>query len=113
MEKLFERLKEYLGMDTEIPFAEFSTYYQSLIGELNQNYQDLDRDGCLKARYICSIVQANAEARAKTSKTNAKAFKKMSAKTNFWADAINFRLLKEGMSQGEIDQAMEDFNSAM
>lgn len=113
MEKLFEKLTEYLHMDTEIPFEEFSAYYQSVIETLNRDFQDLDRESCLKARYICSILQANAELRAKESKAHAKPFKKMEKKTGFWAEAIAYRLLKEGMTQAEMDQATEKINDSI
>jgi len=111
MEQLFSRLKEYLHMDTEIPFEEFSGYYKEVIGKLNGEFNELDRRACLQARYICAIVQANADSRAKRSKVNAKAYKKIAAKCAFWLDAINYRLLKEGMSQAEIEQAIEAINA--
>jgi len=104
MDKLFEQLKEYLHMETEISFEEFSQYYKSLIECLNTTFEDMDQDTRLKARYACSIVQANADSRVKREKKNAKAYKKMSAKTAFWMNAINYRLLKDGMTQAEIDQ---------
>jgi len=110
LDKLLEKLKEYLHMETEIPFEEFSQYYQKLIAELNLTFNDLDNDARVKALYICSIVQSNAEARAKESKVNAKAFKKMSAKSGFWADAIKFNLGKSGMSPEEIEKATEEIN---
>ena len=113
MEALFEKLKEYLHMDTEIPFEEFSAYYRSLMDILNGQYQSLGREDCLQARYICSIVQANADSRTKQSKTNAKVYKKMSGKCSFWADAIAYRLRQEGMSQGEIDQATQELNDSI
>ncbi|AFQ43090.1 hypothetical protein [Desulfosporosinus meridiei] len=111
MDKLLEKLKEYLHMDTEIPFEEFSEYYRTLIAELNQTFGDLDKDARVKALYICSIVQSNAEARAKESKANAKAYKKISAKCAFWSDAIKFNLGKDGMSLEEIEQATEEINT--
>lgn len=110
MDKLLEKLKEYLHMETEIPFDEFSEYYRTLIEELNQKFNDLNNDDRVKALYICSIVQSNADARAKESKVNAKAFKKMSAKCAFWADAIKFNLGKDGMSPEEIEKATEEIN---
>lgn len=113
MEKLFEKLKEYLHMETEIPFEEFSEYYKELINELNTTFESLDKDQRLKARYICSIVQANAEARAKRNKTKAKLYRKISTKCTFWSDAINFHLLKDGLSQQEIDAATETINEAI
>lgn len=113
MEKLLEKLKEYLHMETEIPFDEFSEYYRILISELNQTFNDLDKEGRVQALYICSIVQSNADARAKASKVNAKAFKKMSAKCAFWADAIKFNLGKDGMSAEEIEKASEEINTSI
>ena len=113
MDKLLEKLKEYLHMETEIPFEEFSEYYRNLIAELNQTFNDLDRENRLKALYICSIVQSNAEARAKESKVNAKTFKKISAKCAFWTDAIKFNLGKDGMSPEEIEHATEELNNSI
>lgn len=113
MEDFLQKLKTYLHMEEELPLDEFSNYYKDLITRLNSTFEDMDHDACIKARYICSIVQANADSRAKQSKTTAKAFKKISTKCSFWADAINFRLIKEGMSQSEIDQAIEKINEAM
>ena len=113
MEKLFEKMKEYLHMDTEIPYGEFSEYYKSLIDTLNTTFEDLDQDMRIKARYICSIVQANAESRGQRSKTNTKAYKKINAKCAFWTDAINFRLIKDGMTQADIDKAVEAINDSI
>ena len=113
MDKLLEKLKEYLKMETEIPFEEFSEYYRSLIDELNRSFNDLDKDARVKALYICSIVQSNAEARAKESKATAKTFKKISTKCAFWTDAIKFNLGKDGMSPQEIEQATEEINSSI
>ncbi len=113
MDKLLETLKEYLHMDTEIPFEDFSEYYRNLIAELTQTFSDLDKEARLKALYICSIVQSNADARAKESKVNAKMFKKMSAKCAFWTDAIKFNLGKDGMSPEEIELATEEINSGI
>lgn len=111
MDKLLEKLKEYLHMETEIPFEEFSEYYHNLIAELNLRFNDLDNDARVKALYICSIVQSNADVRAKESKVNAKAFKKMSTKCAFWTDAIKFNLGKNGMTPEEIEQATEEINA--
>jgi hypothetical protein len=113
MEKLFEQMKGFLHMDTEIPYDEFTQYYKSLVDTLTGTFEDLDQDARLKARYVCSIVQANADSRGQRSKTNAKAYKKISSKCAFWADAINFRLLKEGMTQAEIDKAIEAINEGI
>ncbi|WP_088226440.1 hypothetical protein [Desulfosporosinus sp. FKB] len=113
MEKLFDKLKEYLHMDTEISFEEFTEYYRNLIAELNQTFNDMDKDNRLKALYICSIVQSNSDARTKTNKSNAKAYKKISAKCAFWADAIKFHLGKDGLSAEEIEKATEEINNSI
>jgi len=113
LETLFTKLKEYLQMEEEIPFKEFSQYYKNLMEVLNTGFADFDEDECIKARYICSIVQANADSRSKSSKVNTKAFKKFNAKCGFWFDAINFRLLKEGKTQQEIDEATQAINDTI
>ena len=113
METLFSKLQEYLKMEEEIPFEEFSQYYKKLLEVLNTGFVDFTQDECIKARYICSIVQGNAESRSKSSRVNAKTFKKMNTKCGFWADAINFRLLKEGKTQQEIDEATQAINDTI
>lgn len=105
METLFTKLQEYLHMEEEISFEEFSRYYKDLLNYLNSGFSDFNQDECIKARFICTIVQGNAESRSKSSRINTKAFKKMNNKCAFWADAINYRLLKEGMTQQEIEEA--------
>lgn len=113
MEKLFEKLKEYLNMETEISFEEFSNYYKDLIQTLTTTFEEMDQDARLKARYACSIVQANAESRLKRDKKNAKAYRKIMEKTAFWSNAINYHLLKDGMQQSEIDEATEAINDSI
>jgi hypothetical protein len=92
-------------MEEEISFEEFSQYYKDLINFLNNDFSNLNQDECIKTRFICTIVQGNAQSRGKSSRINSKAFKKMDKKCAFWADAINYRLLKEGMTQQQIEEA--------
>lgn len=114
MEVLVEKLKTYLHMDAELSVEEFSAYYKELVAYLTAEFENMDQEALLQARYICSIVQANASDRAKQSKVTTKAFKKMSSKCSFWSDAISFRLQKHlGLSQADIDQAMEQINESM
>lgn len=113
MEQLFEKIKEYLHMETEIPLDEFSAYHKHVIQELTEGFEKMDQEMQIKARYICSIVQANADSRAKRSKKNGKVYKKISAKAGFWMDAINYRLIKDGMTQADIDKRMEEVNEAI
>ncbi|NLO98537.1 MAG: hypothetical protein GX091_10820 [Peptococcaceae bacterium] len=114
MEEQMAKLKEYLQMETEISFEEFKKYYNDVIGLLNKEYHNMDQADCLKARYICSIVQAIAECRATRSKANSKAFRKMAAKCGFWVEAIDYRLQKkEGLTRADIDTAMSEINKKM
>lgn len=113
MEEKMSKLKEYLQMETEIPFEEFKDYYSNLIDQLTKEYNEMDQAACLKARYICSIVQANAETRSHRNKVNGKAFKKMAAKSGFWMEAIDHRLKKEGLTQVAIDSAMNEITKSM
>lgn len=113
MDTLFDKLKEYLAMDTEIPFDEFNGYYKELIAELNANFNGYNQDDCLKAICICLIVRSNADARATRSKANAKSFKKIGAKCAFWEDAINYRLRNEGMSASAIEEAVREINDKL
>lgn len=108
MEEKIAKLKEYLQMETEISLEEFKEYYSGIIESLNSGFNEMDHKQCLQARYICSIVKGNAEARAHRNKTNGKAFKKMAAKCSFWMEALDHRLHKEGLTQAAIDLAMTE-----
>ncbi|WP_227765182.1 hypothetical protein [Zhaonella formicivorans] len=113
MEKLFEQLKVYLKMDTEISFEEFASYYQQVIDFLKENYDRLDQDGLLKARYITSIIQSNALDRARRKGVHAKKYKKMAEKCNLWAGAANYKLLQSGMTQEEIDRMDKEISDSI
>ena len=113
MKELLIKLKQYLNMESEISFEEFKKYYSELIERLTKDYNEMDQTARLQARYICSIVKANAEHRAIRNKVNGKAFKKMAAKCSFWVEAIDYRLQKEGMTQTEIDSAVNLINQKM
>ena len=107
METLLTKIQEYLKMDTEIPFGEFTEYYQQVMDFLQTNYETMDNDGLMAAKYILSIVSGNSKSRALRKGSESKKYKKMGEKASFWSEAINFRLLKEGMTQQEIDESIE------
>lgn len=113
MEKLFEQLKGYLKMDSEISFTEFSTYYQEIIAFLNESFDKLNNDELLKARFIATILYSNAVERASRKGSDAKKYKKIGEKSKFWADAINYRLLQNGMTQEQINQADQEISEAI
>lgn len=110
MEKLLDKMKEYLKMDTEISFGEFSEYYHGLTDYLLANYEGMSREDLIAAKYILQIVASNATARSQHKGDLRKKFKKMSEKADFWNKSIDFRLINEGMTQGEIDQAVDAVN---
>ncbi|MGI6712453.1 MAG: hypothetical protein ACOX4L_06985 [Bacillota bacterium] len=108
MEEYFIKLKDYLKMDTEIPYDEFAVYYQSYLDFLNKKYSDLNKDELIKGRFICSVLQANSHERSRRKDKYAKKYKKIAEKTQFWAGSMKFRLQKEeGMTDLEIEQANE------
>ncbi|ATW23660.1 hypothetical protein [Candidatus Formimonas warabiya] len=113
MEDFFEKIKEYLKMDSEISYEEFAAFYSGVMEHLNKNYADLDRDALIKGRFICSILQANSLERSKRKTPEAKKFKKMMEKSQFWAGAIKHRLLKEGMTVSEIEEADKALHEAV
>lgn len=113
MEAQFQKLKEYLKMDTEIPFKEFEEYYQEIIDFLQKDYDDLEQADLIKARYIATIVASNALGRAKRKEAQVKRYRKMAEKCDFWAEAIKFRLLHEGMTEKELDEAEKALGEAV
>lgn len=113
MEKHFEKMKEYLQMDTEIPYEEFETYFQDVIGHLNDNYQNFEQDEAIKGRFILSILMSNSEDRAKRNKNLAKKYKKIYQKSSLWAEALTLSLLKMGMTKEQIMQAEQELNDSI
>jgi len=106
MDALLGKMKEYLKMDSEIPFTEFKDYYQQLIDCLQAGYEKMERPELLTAKFVLDIVNSNSKYRAQRKGADSKKYKKISEKTSFWSDAINYRLIKEGMTQEEIDAGL-------
>ncbi len=102
LQKLHEKMREYIKMKEDLPFPEFSQYYQDVMACLQKDYQDFNTDDLINAKGICSIIYANAQARALNKDANRKKFLKIAEKSNFWQNAIKTRLLKEGLSEQEI-----------
>lgn len=105
MESFFDQLKEYLKMDTEIPYEEFADFHHKFLEYLNEAYEGLAREELIKASYIFSIIQANSFDRSRRKDSFAKKYKKIADKAKFWTEAIKFRLEKDGMTAREIDEA--------
>ena len=105
METYFDQLKEYLKMDTEIPYEEFADFHHRFTEYLGEAYEGLAREDLIKARYIFSILQVNSMDRSRRKDLFAKKYKKIAEKAKFWTEAIKFRLEKDGMTAKEIDAA--------
>lgn len=113
MEKFFEKMKEYLNMDTEISYEEFESYYQEFTGFLKDNYQNFNQEESIKGRFVLSILMSNSEERAKKNKTLAKKYKKIREKSSIWAEALTYRLVKEGMTKQQIMQAEQELSDSI
>ena len=106
MEELYTKMKEYLKMDTEISYQEFAEYYEKVMKYLQSDFQKMDKDENIKAKFILSIVSNNAATRAKRKDSEMKKYKKHQEKCAFWEKAIDYHLTNEGMSKQEIDEAV-------
>ncbi|WP_041274749.1 hypothetical protein [Desulforamulus reducens] len=113
MEKYFEKMKEYLNMETEIPYEEFETYFKDVIEFLSKDYLNLAQEETIKGRFILTILMSNSEDRAKRFKNMAKKYKKIYDKSHLWAEALTLRLLKMGMTKDQIIQAEQELNDSI
>ncbi|MDR2711527.1 MAG: hypothetical protein LBB91_00240 [Clostridiales bacterium] len=81
------KMQEYVKMSDELPFPEFSNYYQQVMIFLQEKYQDLNPDQLIEVKGICSIVCSNAHARAAKKDENRKKFQKMQEKGKVWHES--------------------------
>ncbi len=108
MEELFAKLREYLQMEEEIPFAEFDTYYRAVVAEFMTNFKIYDQDTMIKATAVTTVVAANAIDRQKHKGPDAKKYKKIAEKMSFWAEAIALRLQKDfGLTKQQVDKEID------
>ena len=104
MAELYAQMREYVNMEDELPFPQFTAYYQELMACLQANYQDLTTEELIQAQGCCGILGTNAQMRATRKDDNRKKFAKMAEKAAFWQDAIKTRLTKEGLNSEELEQ---------
>lgn len=108
MENYFSKMKEYLQMDTEIPFGEFVEYYDGVMGYLQKKYEGLEKEQLLQTKLIMTVLASNSSMRAQRKGPEAKKYKKMAQKSNFWSEAVNFKLTTSGVTQQAIDSYIEE-----
>lgn len=107
MAELYAKMQEYVKMEDELPFSDFSNYYQDLMACLQADYQDLATEELVQAQGICGIVSGNAKMRSLQKDEHRKKFLKINEKAEFWKEAIRKRLVKEGLTEAEIDEKTE------
>ncbi|WP_408110836.1 hypothetical protein [Brevibacillus sp. B_LB10_24] len=113
VDALFDQMKEFLNMDTEISFEEFDRYYKEVVSFLNDGWQQLDEEQGLKMLFILDNLKANSEDRAKRRTKDAKKYKKMEERTGIWTGAMINRLRELGLSQEEISKRYEELYEAV
>lgn len=108
MKTLFAKLEVYLGMDTDIPFGEFTEYYNNVITILQADFKDMDKETLLDAISILTVVAGNAIDRAKAKNVQAKKYKKIAEKSQFWNEAIARKLgVEHGLSREAINALID------
>lgn len=107
MQELFDKMKEYLNMDTEISFDEFDGYYKQVVEFLNDNWTGLNEDETMHMLFILDNLKSNAEDRAKRKEKEAKKYAKMAQRSEIWANALIKRLRDAGLRDEEISKRYE------
>ncbi|WP_241254661.1 hypothetical protein [Brevibacillus sp. SYP-B805] len=107
LQELFDKLKEYLNMETEISFEEFDQYYKSVIDFLNDNWTKLNEEESLQMLFILDNLKGNSEDRAKRKTKEQKKYQKMFKRTEIWLAAMFKRLRDFGLSEEEIGKRYE------
>lgn len=113
MQELFDKLKEYLNMDTEISFEEFDQYYKKVVGFLNDNWTSLSEEDSMKMLFILDNLKGNSEDRAKRKGKEHKKYQKMFQRSEIWMAAMYKRLQEFGLSEEEISKRYEELYEAV
>lgn len=113
MQDLFEKMKEYLNMDTEISFDEFDGYYKKVTAFLNENWETLNEEDTMHMLFILDNLKSNGEDRSKRKVKEAKKYAKMAQRTEIWANALIGRLREAGLTDEEIGKRYEAIYEAV
>lgn len=113
MQELFDKMKEYLNMDTEISFTEFDGYYKNVVAFLNDNWTGLNEEDTMRMLFILDNLKSNGEDRAKRKEKEAKKYAKMAQRTEIWANALIGRLREAGLTDEEIGKRYEEIYEAV
>ncbi|MDC0760860.1 MULTISPECIES: hypothetical protein [Brevibacillus] len=113
MQDLFEKMKEYLNMDTEISFDEFDGYYKKVTAFLNDSWETLNEEDTMLMLFILDNLKSNGEERSKRKIKEAKKYAKMAQRTEIWANALIGRLREAGLTDEEIGKRYEAIYEAV
>ena len=114
MEHLFEKMKEYLNMETEISFEEFDQYYKAVVEFLNEDWTKLNEEDSMKMLFILDNLKSNSEDRAKRRTKETKKYKKIQERTDIWVQAMFKRMKDEfGLTDEEIGKRYEEIYEAV
>lgn len=113
MQELFDKMKEYLNMDTEISFDEFDGYYKQVVAFLNDNWKELNEEDSMCMLFILDNLKSNGEDRSKRKVKEAKKYAKMAQRTEIWANALIGRLREAGLTDEEIGKRYEAIYEAV
>ncbi|MFF0829412.1 hypothetical protein ACFYU8_21665 [Brevibacillus sp. NPDC003359] len=113
MQDLFEKMKEYLNMDTEISFDEFDGYYKKVTAFLNDSWETLNEEDTMIMLFILDNLKSNGEDRSKRKVKEAKKYAKMAQRTEIWANALIGRLREAGLTDEEIGKRYEAIYEAV
>ncbi|MBM7589779.1 hypothetical protein [Brevibacillus fulvus] len=113
MQELFDQLKEYLNMDTEISFEEFDAYYKKVLDFLNDKWTTLNEEDSMNMLFILDNLKSNSDDRAKRRGKETKKYQKISKRTEIWAAAIINRLREFGLNDEEISKRYEAIYEAV
>jgi len=107
MQELFDQLKVYLNMETEISFEEFDQYYKKVVAFLNDNWTKLNEEETMQMLFILDNLKANSEDRAKRKTKEMKKYQKMYQRSDIWLAAMFKRMRDFGLSEEEITKRYE------
>jgi hypothetical protein len=113
MENFVEKIREYVNMEGEISPGEFQGFYKDVMEKLTADFEKLSEEELFQANAIVSIVSTNANVRGKRKGPDAKKFRKMHEKSKFWADAIEYRLKKSGLNEGQIKERKAEMEKSL
>jgi hypothetical protein len=113
MQQLFDKMKEYLQMETEISFEEFRDYFQNVMEDLKTRFDHIEAEDAFMALFILYNLESNCEYRAKRKAPESKKYKKMRETSNLWISAIRRKLNTLGFDETTISERIEKIAEAV